>query len=117
METFGQIPSQRLGKSLDINNIPPKSCSYSFIFCQAGKTTDITTLRRDFYSPEEIFEKVRLKVKLAKTKGKHIDYLSFVPNGETTLDINLGNEIDLLKALGYKIAVFTNASLLLDHNV
>jgi wyosine [tRNA(Phe)-imidazoG37] synthetase (radical SAM superfamily) len=77
----------------------------------------MTATRRDFYSPEEVFEKVRMKVKLAKIKGEHIDYLSFVPDGEPTLDINLGIEIDLLKALGFKIAVFTNASMLLDHNV
>lgn len=117
MKTFGPIPSRRFGKSLGINNIPPKSCSYSCIYCQVGKTTDITATRREFYSPEEIFEKVRMKVNLAKIKGEHIDYLSFVPDGEPTLDINLGHEIDLLKALGHKIAVFTNASLLLDHNV
>ena len=117
METFGPIQSRRLGKSLGINNLPRKTCSFSCIYCQAGNTTTITAKRRKFFSPEEIFEKVRMKVKQVQIKGEHIDYLSFVPNGEPTLDINLGNEIELLKTFGLKIAVFTNASLLLDYNV
>ena len=117
METFGPIPSRRLGKSLGINNIPPKTCSYSCIYCQVGKTIEHTATRRNFYAPEEIFEKVRTKVKLANIKGEPIDYLTFVPDGEPSLDINLGTEIELLKTLGYKIAVITNSSLLLNHNV
>jgi wyosine [tRNA(Phe)-imidazoG37] synthetase (radical SAM superfamily) len=35
-----------------------------------------------------------------------------VPDGEPTLDINLGREIELLRPLGIKIAVITNASLI-----
>ena len=26
---FGPVPSRRLGRSLGINNVPPKTCSYS----------------------------------------------------------------------------------------
>jgi wyosine [tRNA(Phe)-imidazoG37] synthetase (radical SAM superfamily) len=44
--------------------------------------------------------------------GEHIDYLTFVPDGEPTLDVNLGREIDLLKPLGIKVAVITNNSLI-----
>lgn len=47
-----------------------------------------------------------------RRKGEDIDYLSFVPNGEPTLDANLGRTIELLKPLGIRIAVITNASLL-----
>jgi wyosine [tRNA(Phe)-imidazoG37] synthetase (radical SAM superfamily) len=36
--TFGPVPSRRLGRSLGINNIPPKSCSYSCVYCQVGPT-------------------------------------------------------------------------------
>ncbi|MDD4896595.1 MAG: radical SAM protein, partial [Atribacterota bacterium] len=41
-----------------------------------------------------------------------IDYLTFVPDGEPTLDINLGKEIKLIKSLGIKIAVISNSSLI-----
>ena len=35
---FGPVPSRRLGRSLGINNIPPKHCSYSCVYCQVGST-------------------------------------------------------------------------------
>jgi wyosine [tRNA(Phe)-imidazoG37] synthetase (radical SAM superfamily) len=44
--------------------------------------------------------------------GEAIDYLTFVSDGEPTLDSSLGREIELLKPLGIKIAVITNGSLL-----
>jgi wyosine [tRNA(Phe)-imidazoG37] synthetase (radical SAM superfamily) len=112
MIAFGPIPSRRLGKSLGINNIPPKYCSYSCVYCQLGKTIDYCSTRRAFYSPEQIFEEVGNKVEMAGNHNEHIDYLSFVPDGEPTLDINLGRTIGLLKSLGIKIAVITNSSLL-----
>lgn len=117
MIVFGPIPSRRLGRSLGINNIPPKICSYSCVYCQIGSTDSMSIRRKEFYSPYEIFKEVSEKIKLLKRAGERIDYLTFVPDGEPTLDINLGNEIELLKPLGIKIAVITNSSLLWDENV
>ena len=73
--------------------------------------------RKEFYSPDEIFKEVSSKVKTLQNSREKIDYISFVPDGEPTLDINLGKEIDLLKPLGIKIAVITNSSLLWDEDV
>jgi len=73
--------------------------------------------RRVFYKPDELLQAVEKKVKDAKDKGENIDYLSFVPDGEPTLDINLGKEIELLKPLGIKIAVISNASLIWQKDV
>ena len=108
---FGPVPSRRLGRSLGINNIPPKVCSYSCVYCQLGRTLNMQARREAFYKPEGILKNVEGKVKDAKDKGERIDYLTFVPDGEPTLDINLGKEIELLKPLGIKIAVISNASL------
>ncbi len=55
-------------------------------------------------------------IRLKKNREK-IDYITFVPDGEPTLDINLGNEIDLLKLLDYKVAVITNGSLILQQDI
>ena len=109
---FGPVPSRRLGRSLGINNIPPKFCSYSCVYCQVGKTIDLTRARRSFYKTEDIFEQVRSKVNETIQVNEPIDYLTFVADGEPTLDINLGNEISLLKQLGIPIAVITNSSLI-----
>ena len=109
---FGPVPSRRLGRSLGVNNIPPKICSYSCVYCQVGRTKNMQNIRRIFYTPDEIAQDVEKKIREAKQKGELIDYLTFVPDGEPTLDINLGNEIELLKTLGIKIAVITNSSLI-----
>ena len=111
MLTFGPIPSRRLGRSLGINNIPPKICTYSCVYCQIGKTSNMKIQPQAFYPPFQIFNEVQKKVKKSREKGESIDYLTFVPDGEPTLDINLGQEIQLIKSLGIKIAVIANASL------
>jgi len=112
MLTFGPIPSRRLGRSLGINNIPPKVCTYSCVYCQIGKTSNVKIYPQVFYSPSQIFNEVQEKVEKSREKGESIDYLTFVPDGEPTLDIDLGKEIKLIKSLGIKIAVISNSSLI-----
>ncbi len=117
MIAYGPVPSRRLGRSLGINNIPPKICSYSCVYCQLGRTKKIQVDRTAFYDPQKVFEDVRDKVQEAGQSGESIDYLTFVADGEPTLDLNLGHEIELLKPLGIKIAVITNASLIWREDV
>jgi len=112
MIAFGPVPSRRLGHSLGINNIPPKICTYSCIYCRLGRTNDVRVKRGAFYEPSKILQDVKNKVKNARERNESIDYLTFVPDGEPTLDINLGKEIELLKKMGIKVAVITNASLI-----
>lgn len=117
MIAFGPVPSRRLGQSLGINNIPPKNCSYDCIYCQVGPTSHKDLTRRPFYDPDEIFQAVYRRAQEVKAGGGRIDYLTFVPDGEPTLDIHLGTTIDLLRSLDLKIAVFTNSSLIWQKDV
>lgn len=117
MIVFGPIPSRRLGRSLGINNIPPKICSYSCVYCQIGTTNSMSIDRKEFYPCDEIVKEVSDKVKQLQSDNERIDFLTFVPDGEPTLDNNIGEEIDLLKPLGIKIAVITNSSLLWHEKV
>lgn len=115
METaiaFGPVPSRRLGRSLGINNIPPKHCSYACRYCQVGPTHNKLITPRPFYTPMEIVEAVSRHVALAQEQGESIDYLTFVPDGEPTLDSRLAESIALLRPLDIPIAVISNASLL-----
>ncbi len=112
MISFGPVPSRRLGRSLGINNIPPKRCTYSCAYCQVGKTVKMQVDRSHFYDPEEIFMDVKTKAEAAQKRDESVDYLTFVPDGEPTLDVNLGLTIELLKSLRLKIAVITNGSLI-----
>ena len=115
--TFGPVPSRRLGRSIGINNIPPKICSYACIYCQLGRTLNLQVDRRPFYEPDEIARDVGDKVARAREAGESIDYLTFVPDGEPPLDIHLGRAIELLRPLGLPIAVISNASLLWRQDV
>jgi wyosine [tRNA(Phe)-imidazoG37] synthetase (radical SAM superfamily) len=68
--------------------------------------------RHSFYAPHEIVSAVEEKIRQAQDVGSAVDYLTFVPDGEPTLDVNLGREVELLRPLGKKIAVITNSSLI-----
>jgi wyosine [tRNA(Phe)-imidazoG37] synthetase (radical SAM superfamily) len=112
MISFGPVPSRRLGRSLGINNIPPKACSYSCVYCQVGPTARREIEPRPFYPPEVIGQAVAWRVREACRAGEQIDFLTFVPDGEPTLDSGLSETIDLLRPLGIPIAVISNGSLL-----
>ena len=112
MRVFGPVPSRRLGASLGINNIPPKVCTYSCVYCQIGKTLTLQCDRQEFYDPDDLAREVKEKVDELKKSNTKIDYLSFVPDGEPTLDSNLGNIIERIRPLHIKIAVITNGSLI-----
>lgn len=114
---YGPVPSRRLGRSIGINNIPPKICSYSCIYCQLGKTRGTRIEREQFYEPERVFEEVADRVRSAEEQGEQIDYLTFVPDGEPTLDLNLKEEIHLVRELGFPVAIISNASLIWQEEV
>lgn len=109
---FGPIPSRRLGWSLGINNIPAKACSYTCLYCQVGPTTEKTIEPREFFTPAQIVDAVTTHLTQAQKQGARVDYLTFVPDGEPTLDVHLGETIAQLKRLGIPVAVLTNATLL-----
>jgi wyosine [tRNA(Phe)-imidazoG37] synthetase (radical SAM superfamily) len=68
--------------------------------------------RKTFYDTAAIFEKVERKVRETRDASEPVDFLTFVSDGEPTLDINLGKTIEALKPLGVKIGVISNASLI-----
>jgi wyosine [tRNA(Phe)-imidazoG37] synthetase (radical SAM superfamily) len=72
---------------------------------------------RPFYKVARIAEEARRKLEQAREKGETVDYVTFVPDGEPTLDANLGGEIDVLKELRVRVAVITNGSLLWREDV
>lgn len=108
---FGPVPSRRLGSSLGINNIPPKICTYACVYCQLGNLSGMSIQRKRFFDPVDLAGEVENKIQGLTGKGERPDYLTIVPDGEPTLDLNLGRLIELLKPLGIKIAVISNASM------
>jgi wyosine [tRNA(Phe)-imidazoG37] synthetase (radical SAM superfamily) len=112
MIAFGPVPSRRLGRSLGINHIPPKVCTYSCTYCQVGRTNRLRTSRGSFLSVAAVKAAVEKKLEAARRSGEPVDYLTFVPDGEPTLDAALGSMIEALRPLEVPIAVVTNGTLL-----
>ncbi len=109
---FGPMSSRRLGRSLGVNHVIGKTCTYSCVYCQVGRTTRLCADRRVFHRPEAIERAVVRRLERAAAAGERIDYVTFVPNGEPTLDVHLGRILRRLKRVGPRLAVITNASLL-----
>jgi wyosine [tRNA(Phe)-imidazoG37] synthetase (radical SAM superfamily) len=114
---FGPVPSRRLGRSLGINTIPSKICSYACVYCQAGQTCCRSICRQAFLDPYELFSIVDKRNEMLTEQKVPIDYISLMPNGEPTLDLRMRETIHLLRKFGHRIAVFTNSSLLWNESV
>jgi wyosine [tRNA(Phe)-imidazoG37] synthetase (radical SAM superfamily) len=109
---FGPVRSRRLGWSLGINNVPPKTCTYSCVYCQVGATDRARLDREAFIAPDVIVDAVAARLAECRAASQPVDYATFVPDGEPTLDWNLGVEIRFMSAPDCRVAVLTNGSLL-----
>ena len=49
---FGPVPSRRLGASLGVSPIPERTCNYSCVYCQLGRTLRMTNTRQEFFPLE-----------------------------------------------------------------
>lgn len=106
---YGPVPSRRLGRSLGIDLVPFKTCTYDCIYCQLGRTTNKTTERCPYVSIEDILSE--LKIKLAT--GERPNFISIAGSGEPTLHSGIGELIRLIKTMtNIPVAVLTNGSLL-----
>jgi len=105
---FGPVPSRRLGRSLGVDMIPPKTCTYDCLYCQIGLTTEKTADRQSWIAVDDII--AELKGKLLTTKP---DCITLSGSGEPTLYIHCGKLIaEIKKITDVPIAVITNGSLL-----
>jgi wyosine [tRNA(Phe)-imidazoG37] synthetase (radical SAM superfamily) len=106
---YGPVPSRRLGRSLGIDLVPFKTCTYDCVYCQLGRTTNKTLERKKYVAVEEVL--VELERKLAEKDLP--DYISLAGSGEPTLNAGIGDLISKIKGLtGIPVAVLTNGSLL-----
>ncbi len=117
MKIFGPVPSRRLGQSLGVNNVKAKTCSYACVYCQLGRTKQLQIKRESFYDLEELVEELGETIETLEQKKEEVDYITFVADGEPTLDLNLGRAINEFKKFGIKTAVINNSSMITDENV
>lgn len=106
---YGPVPSRRLGISLGISPIPKKTCNYSCIYCQLGRTDRMTNIRQDFFPLEDILEELEYVLKSEIC----FDVITIVGEGEPTLYKSLGALILAVQRRTDKpVAVITNGALL-----
>ncbi|MEJ2008589.1 MAG: radical SAM protein [Acidobacteriota bacterium] len=113
---FGPVPSRRLGRSLGIDPIPFKTCNWNCVYCQLGRTTPLTNVRRNYFPPRAIVAEVSEALK--SRQAAEIDWVTFVGSGEPTLHASLGWMIREVKGMtSVPVAVITNGSLLYQPEV
>jgi wyosine [tRNA(Phe)-imidazoG37] synthetase (radical SAM superfamily) len=111
---YGPVPSRRLGISLGISPIPKKTCNYSCIYCQLGRTDHMTNQRQMFFPVEKILGE------FDEINQRHLSYdvITIVGEGEPTLYSGLGQLILALQQKTEKpVAVITNGALLYDRGL
>lgn len=109
---FGPVPSRRLGRSLGVDLVPYKTCTYDCIYCQLGRTTNLTVDRREWFPLDDIIEE--LKGKLASRP----DWITLSGSGEPTLYSRVGELIERIRSItAIPVAVLTNGSLLWQEDV
>ncbi|MBN1475350.1 radical SAM protein, partial [Candidatus Sumerlaeota bacterium] len=106
---FGPVPSRRLGRSLGVDLVPFKVCSFDCLYCQLGRTTTLTTERRQWVPTAEVIH----QVEEALRGGERPDHVTLAGSGEPTLHEALGEVIAGIKSLtDVPVAILTNGSLL-----
>ena len=101
--------------SLGINLTLPKTCTFDCVYCQLGRTKDLTILRSEYIKLSEIIEELRVWLDSCKNNLAALDYVTISGSGEPTLNTKIPDLISELRRLSpVKIAVITNASLLSD---
>lgn len=107
--TFGPVPSRRLGRSLGIDFVPFKTCTYDCVYCQLGRTTAKTVERREYAPVAAVVREVEEKLKTISPP----DYITLSGSGEPTLHSGIADIIAGIKKIStVPVAVLTNGSLL-----
>jgi wyosine [tRNA(Phe)-imidazoG37] synthetase (radical SAM superfamily) len=107
---FGPVPSRRLGRSLGVDLVPYKTCTFDCIYCDLGRTTFKTTFRKSYVSIDDVQRELDLTLSSLEKKP---NYITLSGSGEPTLNQNIGEIIHTIKHwTSIPLAVLTNGSLL-----
>jgi wyosine [tRNA(Phe)-imidazoG37] synthetase (radical SAM superfamily) len=109
---FGPVPSRRFGMSLGVDLVPFKTCTFDCIYCECGKTTDLTVERKEYIQADLIIAELDDFLK----SHPALDFITLTGSGEPTLNLGIGKIVKHLKRYfgGYRVAILTNGTLLDD---
>ncbi len=110
---YGPVPSRRLGRSLGVDLVPFKTCSYDCVYCQLGPTTKLTAERAPFFPVQGLLHEV-----IARAKASKPDFITLAGSGEPTLYLGLGELVEGIKAAtDIPIALLTNGALFKEEQI
>ena len=112
---FGPVASRRLGISLGVDLVRPKTCSLNCIYCEAKETTDLTLERKEYVPIDAVIAELD---EVLRTKPE-LDYITFSGSGEPTLNSGIGRVVSFLKEKHpeYRICLLTNGFALGDRQL
>ncbi|MCK4548056.1 MAG: radical SAM protein [Candidatus Eisenbacteria sp.] len=111
---FGPVPSRRLGRSLGVDLIPYKTCSFDCTYCQLGRTTNLTATRGEFVPTGQVIRELEETLKQSAPP----DYITLSGSGEPTLHSGFGAVVDAVRKItDTPVAILTNSSLMTDPEV
>ncbi|MGE4297731.1 MAG: radical SAM protein [Desulfovibrionaceae bacterium] len=113
---FGPVASSRLGRSLGLDLLGDRICSFDCLYCEVGATTRRTMERAPYVPARAVLDE------LAHWKAhvySPIDHVTLGGSGEPCLNSDLGAIIAGCRAIlpEIPVAVLTNATLLGNHDV
>ncbi|MBB5348283.1 radical SAM protein [Desulfoprunum benzoelyticum] len=113
---FGPVPSRRLGMSLGVDLVPRKVCTLDCVYCEVGRTTTLTSERKEYIPAAAIIEELG---RFFATNTTAIDYITISGSGEPTLNSGIGDIVGYIRRniRDISLAVLTNGTLLNDKNV
>lgn len=111
---YGPVPSRRLGRSLGVDLVPFKVCSYDCIYCQLGPTTNLTIEQRPYTPAADIIAELDRWL----SEDGDADYITLSGSGEPTLNSDIAQIIDFAqRQTDIPIALLTNGSLLYNEQL
>lgn len=106
---FGPVPSRRLGLSLGVDLNPLKACTENCVFCQVGRTTELTIERKEWVPTAEVLAEFDRWAEA----GHKADYVTLSGSGEPTMHTGFGDVLRHVKAAGpFQTALLSNGSLM-----
>ena len=105
---FGPVRSRRLGRSLGIDLVPHKVCTYDCPYCQVGATTDKTLERREYVPVAAVLA----EFDLWRERDGQADCVTLAGGGEPTLHSRFGEVIEAVGTRsGLRRILLSNGSL------
>ncbi len=112
---FGPVPSRRLGMSLGVDLVKPKTCTFDCIYCECGPTTNCRTKTAEYVRIDSVLKE--LEEALSEFESS-LDFVTFSGSGEPLLNSRIDQVVQWLKKhTNIPIAVLTNGSLMIHAEV